>query len=200
VTIWTILLLAGFWAASVFPPSVLRPPAAQPAVSQKTEITASNWEQNPQIAEIRKIVATTDAGLKSHAFKTSERRFEYCDNAQLTVTRTAHDSKGAVPWYENYSEGQDASWDFFYYYDSAARLRFVTATARSTNGTRERLRVYFDESGKRLWKTDKLLAGTGCPGCFSAYANSDEKFVFDPAKDLRSGDGCKEITPNPKAK
>jgi len=200
VTNGTTLFLAIFWAVLAFPPSGLRTIPAQSATEQKTEITASNWQQNPQIKAIRRIVAATDAALKSHTFKTSERRFEYCDNAQLTVTRTAHDSKGAVPWYENYSEGQDASWDFFYYYDSAARLRFVSATARSTNGTRELLHIYFDESGKRLWKTDKLLAGTGCPGCFSAYANSDEKLVFDPAKDLRSGDGCKEITPNPKTK
>jgi hypothetical protein len=196
----TALFLALFGTVLAFPSSGLRTIPAQPAAPQKSEVTKSNWQQNPEIIAIREIVAATDAALKSHAFKTSERRFEYCNDAQLTVTRTAHDSKGAVPWYENYSEGQDASWDFHYYYDSAARLRFVSATARSTNGTRELLRIYFDESGKRLRKTDKLLAGTGCPGCFSAYANSDEILVFDPAKDIFSGDGCKEIKPLPKAK
>jgi hypothetical protein len=196
----TTLFLAVFWAALAFPSSGPRTIPAQPAAPQKSEISKSNWEQNPQIIEIRKIVAATDAALKIRSFKTSERRFEYCNNAQLTVTRTAHDSKGAVPWYENYSEGQDASWDFHYYYDSAGHLRYVSATARSTNGTRELLRIYLDESGKRLWKTDKLLAGTGCPGCFSAYANTDEKLVFDPAKDIPTGEGCKEITANPKTK
>jgi hypothetical protein len=200
VTNATALILATFWAVLAFLHPGPRTMTRQPAAPQKSEISKSNWEQNPQIIEIRKIVAATDAALKTHSFKTSERRFEYCNNAQLTVTRTAHDSNGAVPWYENYSEGQDASWDFHYYYDSAARLRYVSATARSTNGTRELLHIYLDESGKRLWKTDKLLAGTGCPGCFSAYANTDEKLVFDPAKDIPTGEGCKEITANPKTK
>jgi hypothetical protein len=196
----TALFLATLWAVVAFPSSSPRTIPAQPAAPQKSEISKSNWEQNPQIVEIRKIVAATDAALKNKAFKTSERRFEYCGNAQLTVTRTAHDSNGAVPWYENYSEGQDASWDFHYYYDGASHLRYVSATARSTNGTRELLHIYLDESGKRLWKTDKLLAGTGCPGCFSAYANTDEKLVFDPAKDIATGEGCNEITANPKTK
>jgi len=200
VTIRTAMLLTMLWAAQLLSSAMLRVVPPQPHAAQKTAITASDWQRNPEIIAINKIVAATDAALKSHALKTSERRFEYCNNAQLTVTRTAHDSKGALPWYENYSEGQDASWDFHYYYDSAARLRYVSATARSANGTRELLRIYLDESGKRLWKTDKLLAGTGCPGCFSAYANSDEKLVFDPAKDIATGDGCKEITPNPKTK
>jgi hypothetical protein len=167
---------------------------------QKTAITAANWRQNPEIIAINKIVAATDAGLKNHNFKTSERRLEYCGNAQLTVRKIAQDSKGAVPWYENYMEGQDESWDFHYYYDDASHLRFVSALARSANGTREQLRIYFDENGKRLWKTDKLLKGEGCPGCFSAYYDSDKALVFDPNKDFANEEGCKEIKTPPKTK
>jgi hypothetical protein len=72
--------------------------------------------------------------------------------------------------------------------------------ARSANGTREELHIYFDENGKRLWKTDKLLKGQGCPGCFSAYYDSDKALAFDPAKDFANDEGCKEIKPNPKVK
>jgi len=200
VTNGTALFLILLWTVLAFPSSGLRTIPAQPPAPQKTEITESNWEQNPQIVEIRKLVAATDAELKSHSLKTSERRFEYCDNVQLTVRRIAQDSKGAVPWYETYSEGQDESWNFHYYYDSGGRLRFVSAMARSANGTREELRIYFDENGKRLWKTDKLLKGTGCPGCFSAYTDSDKRLAFDPAKDFANDEGCKEIKPIPKTK
>ena len=122
MTIRTAMLLTMLWAAQLLSSAMLRVVPAQPHAPQKSAITASNWQQNPEIISIKTIVAATDAALKSHAFKTSERRFEYCGNAQLTVTRTAHDSKGGVPWYENYSEGQDASWDFHYYYDGAGRL------------------------------------------------------------------------------
>jgi hypothetical protein len=80
----------------------------------------------------------------------------------------------------------------------AGRLRFVLAVARSANGTREQLRIYFDEAGKRLWKTDKLLKGLGCPGCFSAYYDSDERLAFDPAKDFAIVAGCHEAKPDAK--
>jgi hypothetical protein len=200
VTNGATLFLMLLWAILAFPYSGLRTIPAQAPAPQKTEISESNWEQNPQIIAIRQMVAATDAELKSHSLKTSERRFEYCDNVQLTVRRIAQDSKGAAPWYETYSEGQDESWNFHYYYDSSGHLRFVSAMARSANGTREELRIYFDENGKRLWKTDKLLKGTGCPGCFSAYADSDKKLAFDPAKDFANDEGCKEVKTSPKTK
>lgn len=194
------LFLMTLWAVLAFPYSGQMTIPSQPAAPQKSEITESNWDQNPQIIEIRKMVAAIDAKLKSHSPKTSERRFEYCGNMQLTVRRIAQDSKGAVPWYETYSEGQDESWNFHYYYDSGGRLRFVSGTARSANGTREELHIYFDENGKRLWKTDKFLKGQGCPGCFSAYYDSDKALAFDPAKDFANEEGCKEIKPNPNPK
>jgi hypothetical protein len=146
-------------------------------------------------------VSPIDDGLKKHAFKTSQRSFKHCENDQFfTVRRIARDSKGAVRWYERYSEGQDASWDFQHYYDSAGRLRFVFAMARAANGTREQLRIYFDETGKRLWKNDKVLKGSGCPGCFSGYSDSDKGLAFDPAKEFANNEGCEQIKPNPKPK
>ena len=143
---------------------------------------------------IRRIVGSINADLKGRVFKISEQRLQHCDDDQFfNVRRIARDSKGAAPWYEHYSEGQDASWDFQYYYDSAGKLRFVFAIARSTNGTREQLRIFFDEAGKRIWKNDKLLKGTGCPGCFSGYPDSDKGLAFDPAKDFANAKGCEEI-------
>jgi len=203
----TTLLLATFWATCVFPFPGLRTILAPKAATQETatartgretEITEANWQNHPKIRAIRQIVSPINAGLARRAFKTSERSFKHCDNDQFfTVKRIASDSKGAVRWYEHYSEGQDASWDFQYYYDGAGRLRFVSAMARAANGTREQLRIYLDETGKRLWKTDKVLKGSGCPGCFSGYSDSDEGLAFDPAKEFANDEGCEQIEPNP---
>ena len=196
-----------FWASyllspAVLPKDVLRDvtdAADSHAPDQVAEaITEKNRQQHPKIRAIRRIVSSVNAGLKTGTFKTSERRFEYCDDQHFTLRRIARDSKGVVAWYEDYSEGEDASRDFYYYYDRAGRLRFVFAFARAANGTREQLHIYFDETGKLLWKTDKLLKGWGCPGCFSAYSESDEALAFDPAKAFAKDVGCKEIKPTPR--
>ncbi len=178
-------------SAPAAPPQKTEPAPA----SKETELTESNWQQSPQILAIRAIVAPINAALKSRTYKISERGFKNCENAFLVVKRFARNSNGAAAWYENYSEGEDASWDFQYYYDQSGHLRFVFAIARSPNGTREQLRIYFDENGKRLWKTDKLLKGEGCPGCFSAYTDSDKALVFNPTDDFANKEGCEEVKP-----
>lgn len=183
-SIWSALLLIAIWGAGAFPAA---------GFAQASEITEANWQRNPQIMAIRGIVGPINAGLKSGAYKTSERDFKNCENAFLVVRRIARDSTGAIAWYEDYSEGEDATWDFQYYYDRAGRLRFVFAMARSTNGTREQLRLYFDENRKRLWKDDKFLKGPGCPACFSAYYDSDKALAFDPGKGFANEEGCEEI-------
>jgi hypothetical protein len=183
-SIWSALLLIAIWGAGALPAA---------GFGQGREITAANWERNPQIIAIRGIVGPINAGLKSGAYKTSEREFNNCEGQFFVIRRIARDSRGAVAWYEDYLEGEDATWDFQYYYDSAGRLRFVFAMARSTNGTREQLRIYFDETAKRLWKNDKFLKGPGCPGCFSAYYDSDKALAFDPGKEFANDEGCEEI-------
>ena len=195
-----------FWASYVPSPVVLPKDVSRDVIDVGTRaldqgaeaITEKNWRQHPKITAIRRIVSSVKAGLKKGTFKTSERAFDYCDDQHFTSRRIARDAKGNVAWYEDYSEGEDASWDFFYYYDHAGRLRFVFAVARAANGTREQLRIYLDETGKRVWKTDKLLKGMGCPGCFSAYSDSDAALAFDPAKAFAKDDGCKEIKPTPR--
>jgi len=42
---------------------------------------------------------------------------------------------------------------------------------------------------------DEFLKGPGCPLCFSAYSDTDEKFVFDPAKAFANLGNCQEIKP-----
>ena len=165
---------------------------------QETSITEANWRRHPKITAIRNIVRSVNAGLRKRRYKTARREFESCPNQYFTLRRIARDAKGVVAWYEEYFEYEDGSYDFHAYYDHAERLRFVLAVARAANGTREQLRIYFDETGKRLWKIDKLLKGWGCPGCFSSYSDSDEGLAFDPAKEFANDKGCEEIKTKPK--
>jgi hypothetical protein len=168
------------------------------AVGQETAISEANWQGHPKIRAIRNVVRSVNAGLKRGSYKTARREFETCPNQYFTLRRIARDTKGVVAWYEDYFQYEDGSYDFHYYYDHAGRLRFILASARAANGTREELRIYFDETGKRLWKIDKLLKGWGCPGCFSAYSDSDEGLAFDPNKAFADDRGCKEIKREPK--
>jgi hypothetical protein len=191
------------WGTCVLPSAALRMIFAAPTelrggevtnANAAAQITEDNWQKDPRIKEIRQLVSSTNVGLKARVFKISERHLEQCDGDQLFVAkRMASDSQRGVKWYEHYSEGQDASWDFQNYYDGTGRLRFVYAIARSANGTREQLRIYFDETRKRIWTDDKLLKGTGCPGCFSGYAGSDKGLAFDPGKEYADNEGCEEI-------
>jgi hypothetical protein len=160
----------------------------------QTEITESNWRTHPRIKEIRQIVRAINRGLSKNSFKISRKEFDCGEGGD--VRRVARDSRGAVTWYEDYSEGQDSSSDFNYYYDSTGHLRFVIAFARAANGTREKLRLYFNESGKRIWQ-NRILQGPGCPGCFSAYYDSDEAIAFNPKQAFSGDQGCKEIKLKP---
>lgn len=160
-----------------------------------SEIPKANWQRHPKIVAIRKIVRSIDAGLKTHTFKTAERKFNCEEVPYFTLQRIARNSKGAVAWYEEYSEGEDSSWDYFHYYDQAGRLRFVLIKDYVANGTREEFRVYFDESGKLVWQSRKKLRG---PGYF-APTDLDELVKLAPAKEFKENlkEGCKLIRPKP---
>jgi hypothetical protein len=193
--LWTAMMLTALWGANLAP-AVLHVTAPS---RQSAEINKSNWEQDPRIIAIREIVSATNAALTSGALKTEQRKYESCPDfeALFILRRIARDAKGGVPWYADYSEAQEDSRDFQYYYDSAGRLRFVYVIARSGNGTRELLRIYFDEAGQRIWKMDELQKGTGCPGCFLRYDKSDKGLVFEPGKAFANDKGCKEMKGDP---
>jgi uncharacterized repeat protein (TIGR03803 family) len=163
------------------------------------QITESNWVTHPTISSIRKIVGLVNAGLKKGLYKTSKREFESCGDQYYTLRRLARDSKGNVVWYEQYFNYEDGSYDFHHYYDQKGHLRFVLGTARAANGTRHQLRIYFDERGKRIWETDALLKGPGCPGCFPR-PYPDDQIAFDASKAYENAEGCVEQKPQERRK
>ena len=162
-------------------------------LAQSTSVTERNWQKHPKINAVRNVVSSVNSGLKKHWLKTTERKYESCGDQYFTARRIGRDAKGVARWYRDYSEGEDASFEFNYYYDANGKLRFVFATVRAGNGTREQLRIYFDETAHRIWKSHKSLAGPGCPGCFYSYLDSDDALVFAPDKAFADDSGCKPL-------
>jgi len=158
------------------------------------EINDKNWQSNPKIIAIRKIVNSANTEVRKGAFKTEHR---ICEEGWFSRLRIARDSKGTIRWYQHYQEGEDSSWDDNYYYDDAGRLRFVLMTSYAINSTREQHRAYFDESGRLIYHGRRLLKG---PGYFGPPVEDLKKLVeMDPKKDFAEAtQGCKEVKSVPK--
>ena len=153
------------------------------------EINDKNWQTNPQIVAIRKIVNSDSANVSNGSFKTEHR---VCEEGWFARLRIARDAKGTVRWYQHYQEGEDSSWDDNYYYDDAGRLRFVIMTSYAVNNTREQHRAYFDESGRLIYHGRRLLKGTGYFG--PPVEDLKELVKMDAAKDFaESAQGCKAV-------
>jgi hypothetical protein len=158
-------------------------------------INDQNWQSNPKIIAIRKMVNSANAEVRNGAFKTKHR---ICDKGWFSRLRIARDSKGNVRWYQHYQEGEDSSWDNNFYYDDAGRLRFVLMTSYAINGTREQHRAYFDEGGRLLYHGRHLLKGTGYFG--PSVEDLQELVHMDPQKDFaEAAQGCKEVKRTRKA-
>lgn len=126
---------------------------------QEEKITASNWQRHPKIIEVRAIVDSINAGIRKGAFKISRREFEYCESYEDAMRKMAVDSKGVVRKYENQAGSDDSALTWQHYYDQLGRLRFVFISGGAANGAQLEHRIYFDESGKRLWEQHKYIKG-----------------------------------------
>ena len=202
IATWFFLLTMGVISAIAHPidlPAIgAVAPQSQSSKDQSDNagevISHKNWQKQPKIIAIRRIVNSDNAGVRNGAFKTEHR---ICEMDWFSRLRIARDSKGIVRWYQNYGEGEDSSRDDNYYYDDAGRLRFVLMTTYAANGTREQHRAYFDESGRLIYHGRRLLKG---PGYFGPQFDDLKKLVqMDPKKDFaEAGQGCKEIKPSAK--
>ena len=164
-------------------------PSRNTKAQSEDEINDKNWQSNPRIIEIRKLVNSVNAEVRKGAFKTEHR---ICEEGWFSRLRIARDSKQIVRWYQHYQEGEDSSWDDNYYYDDAGRLRFVLMTSYAINATREQHRAYFDESGRLIYHGRRLLKG---PGYFGPPVEDLKALVqMDPQKDFAEAtQGCKEV-------
>jgi hypothetical protein len=147
--------------------------------AEEAKVSGTNWQQHPQIREVRAIVNLINAGLSQGALKVSERKFEYEEPYEDTLRKMAVDSKGIVRMYEKQGGSEDSALTWKHYYDEAGRLRFVLITGGAINGAKLEHRIYFDEGGKRLWEDHKYVRGPGYT--FPEVWPDDQLQTKDPA-------------------
>jgi hypothetical protein len=170
-------------------------------VAQRNDrITATNWRQHPQIKAIRSMVDTVNAELAKGTLKISVRNFEYCEPYQDTMRKMAVDAKGVVRSYVKQAGSEDSSLNWHHYYDENGRLRFAFIFGGATNGAKLEHRIYFDESGRRIWEEQKYLKG---PQYFFPKVWPDDLAgkagqappvqKSDPAKAFSANSQCPEV-------
>lgn len=166
------------------------------ASAMQEKITASNWQRHPKIIQVRAIVDSINAGISKGVFKISKREFEYCESYEDTLRKMAIDSKGVVRRYENQAGSDDSALTWQHYYDELGRLRFVFISGGAANGAQLEHRIYFDESGKRLWEEHKYVKGPEYtfPEVWPEEQNDRARPIqkFQPAKAFAAKSPCDE--------
>ena len=125
------------------------------------DVTKANWQQHPKIKAIRAIVQSVKTGMRRKSLTTRTRVFEYCEPGADTGRVIATDSRGRARFYQNEGGSEDSSLKREQYYDEAGRLRFVLITGGAVNGSQLEHRIYFDETGKRIWEAQTYTKGPG---------------------------------------
>ncbi|HKR01619.1 MAG TPA: hypothetical protein VJT09_13150 [Pyrinomonadaceae bacterium] len=167
-----------------------------PCAAQGTggEVTKANWQQHPKIKEVRAIVQAVKARMTGKAFVMKKRAFEYCEPYEDTLRTIATDQRGQTRFYGSEGGSEDSSLKFEHYYDEQGRLRFVFITGGAVNGSQLEHRIYFDETGKRIWEEQTYKKG---PGYTWPQVWPDEQLqITDPAGKFAAKSGCTEIKPS----
>lgn len=169
-------------------------PAAQP---QETPVNSKNWQTHPKIKAVRGIVESINAGLRRNAFKVSRRNFEYCAPYEDTLRVISVDARGVVRKYENEAGSDDSALKWQHYYDEAGGLRFVFITGGAVNGAQLEHRIYFDETGKRIWEEHKYIKGPAYtfPEVWPEEENDRARPIQknDPGKAFAATSPCPEV-------
>jgi hypothetical protein len=167
---------------------------AQPSHSALQEgdaITKANWQQHPKIKQVRAIVRAVNAAMTGKSLTVRRRAFEYCEPYEDTNRTIATDSSGRARYYLNEAGSEDSSLKWQHYYDENGRLRFVLITGGAVNGSKLEHRIYFDESGKRIWEDHTYMKGPGYT--FPEVWPDEQLQINDPAAKFSSKSPCPEI-------
>ncbi len=200
----TFLLITLVGLLSIHPsnasPNARFPPTNTPTVSGVNEtfariqesdrITQANWQRHPKTKAVRHLVQSVNAGIRKASFKTFKREFEYCEPYEDTLRKMAVDSRGVVRRYEKQAGSEDSSLIWEHYYDNLGRLRFVFISGGAVNGTHLEHRIYFDESGQRIWEGHKYVKGPEYS--FPEVWPDEQLQKVDPAKAFAAASRCPE--------
>jgi hypothetical protein len=173
--------------------SFYAPVASRVSSMQETggEVTKANWQQHPKIKAIRSLVQSVKAGMTRKTLTTRKRTFEYCEPYADTVRLLATDSKGRARFYQTEGGSEDSSLKFEHYYDERGRLRFVLITGGAVNGSELEHRIYFDETGKRIWEEQAYKKGPGYT--WPEVWPDDQLRISDAGEKFSSMSPCPEV-------
>jgi hypothetical protein len=157
------------------------------------EITKANWMGHPKIKQVRAVVQAVNAGLSRKTFTVRKRAFEYCEPYADAARTLATDSRGRARFYKNEGGSDDSALKWEHYYDDAGHLRFVLITGGAVNGSELEHRIYFDETGKRIWEEQTYKKGPGYT--FPKVWPDDQLQITDPAGKFSSASPCPEVKP-----
>jgi len=141
-----------------------QPPAAAGTPAEpgsSIPITADNWLNHPQIVAIRGIVTQVDALVGGQKLSSRRQQQPYVDADTDTSREAFTDSEGVIRKLVRTSGPSTAVASVTYYYSPVGHLRFAYVQAASANQTHLQDRIYWDDSGARIWEIQKKVDGPG---------------------------------------
>ena len=155
-------------------------------------LTNENYQQDARIKVIEEMVQNVNTGMGSGAIATAKRVFEYCQPYGIVERDIAKNTSGSVRMYEERGGSDNSDRRIKRYYDEAGKLRFVLITDAVRGGGELVQKVYYDESGKRLWVENKV---TGVPeNSIPSNYPDDVLVIASPEKAFAEPSPCKEVT------
>lgn len=159
-------------------------------------ITSANWHSHPRILEVRAIYDEIQRSIRLGEMKKIERIIDE-ESSQDCLEKFIYDSfrmmytdrRGVVRRYEYTGGSDDSMLSREFYYDSQGHLRFVYIKAGAVeDNTNIQHRIYFDETGTRIWESHKILNGSGYT--FPEDKWPDDEIVFDPKSAFAKTNSC----------
>jgi hypothetical protein len=157
---------------------------ASPVLGQEGRVRSDNWMQRPDIRQIRELYSRVERAVEAGLYGSEESKC-FCGGEPVVAVLFA-DSAGVARKYEYQNVTSRAVVEARYYYDREGRLRFVFQSVTAANGAGRELRVYYDDSGRTLYRDDRLIEGPDRPVPFKPP-------VWQPREDLASACGCATV-------
>ncbi len=140
-------------------------------------LTAATWNKDPRIVAVRAVVSEIETAIKAGNYRHDITEFGYEQPYRDMLRETYTDKYGRIRKIAREAGSDDSALTWNYYYDQTGRLRFVFITGGAVNETEIEHRLYFDESGARLYEFQKLIKG---PGYTFPHIWPDEDLIFNP--------------------
>jgi hypothetical protein len=168
------VLLCAIWGAPSWAPAS--------DAAKASPITAKNWRTHPRIVEIRSLVETNEAAIRSHRWRPAARHCEAKEQSHRVDAIAFRDGQGRIRKYTTSWGSDDSAYRIEHQYDGRGRLRFALAKAGAYNESVVTYRIYLDERGAEIWRHEES-SGPGYT-FLRPPEFPDEALVRDPAKDV----------------